>query len=122
MNTNNPFGSKIVLAENEQKPNQKKEKKQTDLVKIHLACIPSLEDAKEKLTDVLESIEDGELKNIVNAFVDQLEAIEERVLSLTMDGIKNARQKRQDVIAPQAITPGMISGSESIPEAPTPSV
>ena len=126
----NPFGVTLAMndvAEGAPKDVEKKtdktdkpekKPKSSDLVKIQLACVPSLENAKDDLNEVLETLEDEALKASVSGFLDQLEAIEEKVLALTMQGIKDARRMRLPEQGASAITPGMISGSEPIPATP----
>jgi len=126
----NPFGVTFAMdnasegthaaVEKKTEKTEKVEKKpkSSDLVKIQLACIPSLENAKDDLNEVMETLTDEALRKAVNGFLDQLETIEENILALTMQGIKDTRKSRLPTEAAPAITPGMISGSEPIPEAP----
>jgi hypothetical protein len=123
--TKNPFATNLVLKVAEEaevsKPDSKVEKKPktVDLVKAHLACIPSLEKAKEDLTEVLTSLADEKLKDAVSNWISEIEKIEENVLSVTMQGIKQKSLERTQVAFQGAITPGMFSAdmSEPAPEA-----
>lgn len=127
MNTkeSNPFGSQLVVIAEETAVTKddidKKKTKSVDLVKLNLTCIPSLEKAKSDLLEVADNTSDADLKKTIADFVNQLEGIEEKVLGLTMQGIKKERQGRLSMEAPAGtaeITPGMFSGVDPIPESP----
>lgn len=119
VNTRNPFGSSlVVLAESDEgSEDTKKKQKNVDLVKVHLACIPSLETAKKDLTEVFENVKDDGLKTTISSFIDQIEKIEEQVLTLTMQGIKNDRKVRMEDTSQSEITPDMFLDKKPAPEA-----
>jgi hypothetical protein len=123
----NPFGAQlVVLAGDDASKKDGGKKGKTDLVKLSLMCVPSLESAKNDLLEVASASVNEDLKKSIADFVNQLEAIEEKVLALTMQGIKKERQDRLGAETPPEITPGMFSGAEPLPgeekpaEAPAP--
>ena len=92
----NPFGTQIRLEAADAK---KSERKDVDVVKLHLQCIPSLENAKKDLEGVSDAIANGDLKTMVVGFIDEIEKMEEKILAITMRGIRDARQSRQEEIS-----------------------
>lgn len=117
----NPFGTSLVVTAKAGEEGKSKEQKTSDLVKIHLQCIPALESAKDSLLEIASTTKDDNIKQVVNTYLDQIEKMQEGLLGLTMQQIRDARKMRQEEapVAP-AITPGQIAGSEAIPEGPQP--
>jgi hypothetical protein len=126
-----PFGtatSMIVLSADRAEPMAKrdaKDNKKANLVKIYLAAVPSLEDAKDALVEISDSVEDQEIKGKVEEFINSIFKITEDILDLTKVAVRGVRQQAQEQAQPQAqtqtttpapapqqqkITPEMISG------------
>jgi hypothetical protein len=61
---------------------QVKEPKSTDKVKIFLACVPSLEDAKADLKETIDQVDEA-IRAEVESFIKQIEAIQVKVLEFT---------------------------------------
>ena len=100
----------------------KKDKKdKTNMVKIYLASIPSLESAKDALTEISESIPEGPTKTKIDEFVASIVKITEDILDLTKVAVKGVRKDEgsvEQLPSPEAtITPGMISGRNLFPGA-----
>jgi len=99
----------------------KKDKKdmKTNLVKIYLGSVPSLEDAKDSLVEISESIGDGPTKEKIDGFINSILKITEDILDLTKVAVRGVRAEATEGTAEAArppITPGMISGQEPIPK------
>jgi len=104
---NNPFGTQIRLVT---AVKAEKTGREADVVKMELQCIPSLQDAKNDLIGVGEALTEGDMKNLVQGFITQIEKMQEQVLALTMQSIKDAREIRKEVPAEP----------EAAPQAPVP--
>jgi len=120
--------NQIILAANERDGDTvvKKDKKdmKTNMVKIYLASVPSLEDAKDSLVEISESIADGPTKAKIDEFIANILKITEDILDLTKVAVRGVRAEATEATeatgnatARPTITPGMISGQEPIPKA-----
>ena len=118
---NDPFGTQhngiILSAENDQIT--KKEKK-VDMVKIFLASVPYLEDSKDALSQIVDTVQDDEVKKKVEGFINSILKITEDILDLTKVAIRGVRQETsiQEDLANKTITPEMISAKPPQPEKP----
>ena len=100
----------------------KKDSKKANLVKIYLASVPSLEDAKDALVEISESIGEGPTKAKIDEFVASILKITEDILDLTKVAVRGVRAEATEEatnkeVAPPAISADMISGRTPIPKA-----
>lgn len=101
----------------ETKESKDNPKRKADLIKLHLECVQPLEAAKDKLADCLSEMQDPGVASQVRGFLEAVSKIQEQMLQLTISAIRTKDNERLSVPASlvSKITPGMISGEESIP-------
>ena len=102
----------------------KKDNKKVNSAKIFLASVPRLEDTKDALMEISETMDDGPTKAKIDEFVASIIKITEEILDLTKVAVRGVRAEATeateapgDATARPTITPGMISGQEPIPKA-----
>lgn len=83
------------------KDKQIKETKSTDKIKIFLACVPSLEDAKNDLKEIVDEVDEG-VRAEVDSFISQIEGIQVKVLEFTQMTISQGSSKKDAAVAPEA--------------------
>jgi len=110
----NPFGTNISLVT---AAKAEKTGKEADIVKLELQCVPSLQSAKEMLIEVSENLVDGEMLNLVQGFVTQIEKMQEQVLALTMQSIRAAREVRKETVQeePEAVPQVLVPEAAPVP-------
>lgn len=112
----------LTAADKDSETVVKKDSKKANLVKIYLASVPSLEDAKDALVEISESIGDGPTKTKIDEFVNSILKITEDILDLTKVAVRGVRAEATEATAQtaetprQSITPDMISGRSPIPK------
>ncbi len=107
---NNPFDASVSLAtiaetivKKDSSEKQTKEPKTTDKIKVFLACVPSLENAKTDLLDIIDQV-DEETKAEVEGFIKQIEGIQVGVLKFTQMTISQSVVAKETApqVAPQS--------------------
>jgi len=110
--------NQIILAAVDGEVVAKKDSKKTNLVKIYLSAVPNLENTKDALVEIADTVDDEATKAKVEEFINAILKITEDILDLTKVAVKGVRAEvSKDNAVPQArpaITPGMISGQEPI--------
>ena len=109
-----------------------KELKIVDRVKLYSGVVPDLQNAKEKLGEILKQDYNTEVVAKLNEFVDQLESFQMAMLEFAKLAVQSDRAARGAVTTdapatvevepgmpeemPVRITAGMINGTEPLPE------
>ena len=110
--------NQIILAAVDGEIVTKKDSRKTNLVKIYLSAVPNLENTKDALVEIADTVDDEATKAKVEEFINAILKITEDILDLTKVAVKGVRAEvSKDNAVPQArpaITPGMISGQEPI--------
>ena len=110
----NPFAASVSLVTAQtvikkqpgaDKAEKVKEPKSTDKIKVFLACVPSLEDAKNDLKEIVDQVDEG-VRAEVDSFISQIEGIQVKVLEFT-----------QMTISQSATTKPETAESASVPES-----
>ena len=105
----NPFDASVSLvttAETIVKKDSEKgagKPKTTDKIKVFLACVPSLENAKNDLLDIIDQV-DEETKAEVESYVRQIEAIQVSVLKFTQMTISQSVAPKEEPVNTEAVT------------------
>ena len=119
LNASNPFGASIRMAAKVVSKDGDEGKK-IDLVGIYLASVPSLQKAKEELEKIKTSMKDSANCAKCDEWVEKITSVMEEILDHTKVAIRGeieqASPEKATPGATPAITPGMISGQEAIPE------
>jgi hypothetical protein len=93
----------------------------TNLVKIYLAAVPSLEETKDALVEISEGVSDATTKAKIDEFITSILKITEEILDLTKVAVRGVRAEASQENAAEttrpSITPGMINGTEEVPKA-----
>lgn len=76
-----------------------KEPKTTDKIKVFLACVPSLEDAKNDLKEIVDQVDDT-VRTEVESFISQIEGIQVKVLEFTQMTISQSVTEKAETPAP----------------------
>ena len=101
----NPFDASVslVTAQTVKKTDGQAKKetksKSTDKIKIFLACVPSLEDAKNDLKVIVDEVENS-IKGDVQSFIEQISSIQNRVLEFTQMAIAEGVNESVEEPAP----------------------
>jgi len=105
---NNPFDASVSLVTaqtvvkrktGDEKVEKVKEPKTTDKIKVFLACVPSLEDAKNDLKEIVDQVSE-EVRAEVESYISQIEGIQVKVLEFTQMTIsESSMAKAEDVPA-----------------------
>ena len=89
----------IVKKDSEEKAS--KEPRTMDKIKVFLACVPSLEDAKTDLKEVIDQVDES-VKAEIDSFIEQIEQIQVKVLEFTQMTIsRNSEGKVEAKLVPE---------------------
>ena len=102
----NPFDASVSLVTAQtvvkkqpgasEKTEKVKEPKSTDKIKVFLACVPSLEDAKNDLKEIVDQVDEG-VRTEVESFISQIEGIQVKVLEFTQMTISQGASVKSEV-------------------------
>ena len=102
-NSLNKSAESVVKKDSSDKP---REPKTTDKIKVFLACVPSLENAKTDLTDIIDQVDEATKKE-VEGFIKQIEGIQVKVLEFTQMTITQTIMAKEPSPAPTQTQPGV---------------